>query len=529
MKGLFSALVGKDEDPNAKPIDWLHENVGIKHEGRQITLPAEPGEMPIPEAIEALERLQHDENQLTTVDEKIMAYPLEAAIAFVAAMEHLYGWASPVPTPSFFGPIPPHFMSVQVAVGEFVQVPWGSFKIPGVENNVEIKAGRDHKGQLFLQVVGEVRKRERKVLLELASLTREILKESSIYRGKAISIKTNEQNQLDMESPPEFMDLKDVVLSELIMNSQVEAQIRTNIYAPIMYTEKVRAAGIPLKRGVLLEGKYGVGKTMTTRATAKICEDHGWTFINVDRASSLKEAVMFAQRYQPAVVFCEDIDRVTGTRDEKANDLLNTVDGILSKNADVMIVLTTNHVDLIEQAMLRPGRLDAVISVLPPDGPAVGRLIQLYSRGLLREGESLVEVGQVLEGNIPAVIREVVERSKLAMIANGHEQLTEEDLLVSANGMQSHLALLAPKETKRTKEEALGHAMRDLVEDTLGISQEDVEEATKDDINNLGGNIRKGLAQVLELQVGNAQMGRTAGKKVEKMADQVDDIHKAVS
>lgn len=462
-RGMFAHLMQELVAAGTNPVDWLHENVQIEREGKKIKLPADPGPMPIPAAIEALERLQEDEEQLTTVDEKIMAYPLEAAVAFVAAMEKLYGWASPVPTPSFFGPIPPHFISVQTDVDTWMQVPWGSFKIPGVENNVQIEAQRTPKGEPYLQVFGEVRKRERHVLLELAAATREILKSRSIYRGKALHITTNDDHQLDMRFPPQFIDLRQVDPDELIMNDDVMQQINTNIYAPIEHTAEVRRAKIPLKRGVLLEGRYGVGKTMTTRVTAKKCVDNGWTFITVDRGKSLSEALAFAQRYQPAVVFVEDIDRVTEKRDETANDLLNTIDGILSKSAEVMVVLTTNHVERIEQAMLRPGRLDAVITVAPPDAKSVGRLIQLYSRDRLRPGENLNEVGRELAGNIPSVIREVVERSKLAMIAQRNESITASDLVVAARGMKAHLKLLEPKAAAVSPTEQLGISLRDVL------------------------------------------------------------------
>ena len=525
---LAHLLLQAIADPNAKPISWANEAVEIEREGKKIILPNEPGPMPIDAAIESLERLKADEEEMTDISEVIVAYPLEAAVAFVAAMEQLYGWASPVPTPSFFGPIPPKFLSVQTDVDTWIQVPWGSFKIPGIENNVQIGGTRDASGRLVLRVTGEVRKKERKILLELAAVTREILKERSIYRGKALHITTDTENRLDLDQPPTFMDVRGVNPAELILNRDVDAQVETNIYAPIKHTAKVRAAGIPLKRGVLLEGRYGVGKTMTTRITAKHCVDNGWTFIVVDRPQSLKEALLFAQRYQPAVVFCEDIDRAMSERDEGANDLLNTIDGVLSKSAEVMVVLTTNHVELIEPAMLRPGRLDAVITVLPPDGEAVERLIKLYARGLLAEGETLVQVGHELAGNIPASIREVVERSKLAMISNGHDKLHEEDLLVSARGMASHLALLAQRPAEPSVNEKVGAAFRDLFKDTLGILEQDDDAATSDDITALRRNVSGGIGAVLEMQETIAKQAKRGADILEVTDKKVTDIHKAV-
>ena len=529
---VFASLVKALATGERPPVDWLHENVQIEREGKKIKLPNDPGPMPIEDAISALERLQEDEEQETTVDEKIMAYPLEAAVAFVAAMEKLYGWASPVPTPGFFGPIPPHFVSVQTDVDAWMQVPWGSFKIPGIENNVQIEAKRTPKGEPYLQVFGEVRKRERHVLLELAKETREILKTRSIYRGKALHITTNNDNQLDMRFPPQFIDLRQVDPDELIMNDDVMQQITTNIYAPIEHTAEVRRARIPLKRGVLLEGRYGVGKTLTTRVTAKKCIDNGWTFLTVDRGKSLSEALAFAQRYQPAVVFVEDIDRVTEKRDETANDLLNTIDGILSKSAEVMVVLTTNHVERIEQAMLRPGRLDAVITVAPPDAKSVERLIRLYSRDRLKAGDDLAEVGAELAGNIPSVIREVVERSKLAMIAQRHDSITASDLVVAARGMKAHLKLLEPKPEQLSADERLGQALREVIAGGLKAGNTSELEELVDNVDDRVISAHSDLSDKLRRVERNTEAGAKANATqmaaFEQVTNKVDAIHKAV-
>ena len=514
---LLQEVVGGEK------VNWEKQPIDIERTGRKITLPNEPGPMPIQTAIDALERLKYDEEQETTVDEQIVAYPLEAAVAFVAAMEELYGWASPVPTPGFFGPRPPHFVTVNVGVNEFIQVPWGSFRIPGVENAIQIGADRDSRGQMILRVFGSVRKRERHVLLELANKTREILRERSIYRGKAIHVTTDYDGELDLNNPPTFIDLAGVNPSELIMNADVQNQIDVSILAPIKHTARVRSAGIPLKRGVLLEGRYGVGKTMTNRVVAKTCVDNGWTFIAIDRAASLAEALAFAQRYQPAVIFCEDVDRATSTRDETANDLLNTIDGILSKDAEVMVVLTTNHVENIEPAMLRPGRLDAVISVTPPDSDSVARLIRLYSRGLLDGNEDLTQVGAELAGNIPAVVREVVERSKLAMIAAGREKITQDDLLIAARGMNAHLQLLAPRQPVISDEEAAGKALKKL------FSPQELPDdlATASDVERMADATARPMGEIQEALAAGIKASKRNGKLMEQIGEQVDEIHSA--
>ncbi len=176
----------------------------------------------------------------------------------------------------------------------------------------------------------------------------------------------------------------------------------------------------------------------------------------------------FARCYQPAVVFAEDVDRVTdGERDVNMDDILNTIDGVESKGTEIITILTTNHVENIDQAMLRPGRLDSVISVSPPDAAAAQKLVKIYARGLISENECLDQVGKELDGQIPAVIREVVERSKLAAIKrlNPGEPLsvTQDDLVVASRGMKHHLELLQVKAPEPTAAERLATALHETV------------------------------------------------------------------
>jgi transitional endoplasmic reticulum ATPase len=99
------------------------------------------------------------------------------------------------------------------------------------------------------------------------------------------------------------------------------------------------------------------------------------------------------------------------------DEILNTIDGLDSKNSNIILVLTTNAVDKIHPAMLRPGRLDAVIEITPPDAPAVEKLLRLYGGLAISPAADLRPVGEALAGQIPAVIAEVVKRAKLAQLA----------------------------------------------------------------------------------------------------------------
>jgi transitional endoplasmic reticulum ATPase len=365
---------------------------------------------------------------------------------------------------TFFGPQPPQLVTVQTGPkeGQSVQVPYGVFTLPGVENTIEtIRTFRD--GQPVLVIVGSVRKREATIVKELAELTRQRLAKKSIYRGQAIRLRADSEGDMNLEKPPVFLDTDSIVPEELILNDDELIQVDASLWSPVKHTKACLQHGIPLNRGVLLEGTYGTGKTMTANVTSKVCVDNSWTYILLDDVRALKDALLFAQRYAPAVVFAEDIDRVAADRDQRGNDLLNTIDGVLTKNAQVITVLTTNHVEKLDKAMLRPGRLDAVVTVRPPESKAVGRLIELYSRNLIKAGEDLTEVSDMLAGNIPATIREVTERSKLAMISNGNKNITAEDLKVAAFGMTRHLDLLKAEKPEVSKEEQLGQAFKALL------------------------------------------------------------------
>lgn len=464
--GAVLALLGEDAKAEFEMEAWRHRDTDIDYSGTKITLPAHPKPMPLEAAIEALQQKLADENMMMDVIEKVPGYPFDSAVAFVKAMRDIYGWASAVPTPTFWGPKAPDLITVKTGprAEDVVQVPMGSFRIPGVENDILVHIDSHDGGPPVLCIHGEVRKREHHVIKELVIRTKAILAQDSIYRGKAIRLAVQTDGTLDRGLQPSFLPTDHVRPDELILSRTVQANLDTSLFTLIKHTDACEEHGIPLKRGVLLEGKYGTGKSMTAAVASRVCVENGWTFIMLDNVKGLREALEFAKAYQPAVVFAEDIDRGAEIRDEKTNDLLNVIDGVVTKNSKVITVLTTNHVEKINQAMLRPGRLDAVISVLPPDKEAVGRLVHLYARKLIDDDEPLNRIGDMLAGEIPATIREVVERSKLGMISRGAKRIIEEDLLVAAEGMKRHLELLnKPTDASRTPAEKLGDAMTEIV------------------------------------------------------------------
>lgn len=434
------------EEEKLVDVDW-------NREAKQILLPEN---MDCREAIRWLNRKDDEMNQRVSIEEVFEAYPNDGAYALTQALKAIYGFTSLQSKKGFFGDTPPAMIGVKTGPDTTVQVPWGEIAIPGVDGHLETGIKIVKRRPVF-RLTGQVKRKHEKEVHKVAEVMREFLRENSIYRGKAIKVDFPDlEYATSLEDfEPEFLDVSNVNPKELIFAGDVEKKIESNLFTPIRRTQFCRDAGIPLKRGVLLAGQYGVGKTMTAYVAAKYAEENDWTFVYLADVNDLATAIQFARMYSPAVIFAEDLDNAIGTsrRDDDVNEILNTIDGVDSKDSEIVVCLTTNHVDRINRAMLRPGRLDATIKVTAPDANAAIRLVKQYARGRLAEGEDLTEVGELLDGMIPAVIRETVERAKLSAIAGMEEDADEKDLVIRADDlvvaaatMHDQLELLEPQE-----------------------------------------------------------------------------------
>jgi transitional endoplasmic reticulum ATPase len=415
----------------------------VVHAGASITLPGDPAPMTIATAIDWLQKIQREEEQTIVVRETIDVYPWDGARAFAFAIRERFGFAQA--KGSAFNP--PANITIDVDVDTRESIPWGGFVVPGIDGVVYTGTSRNNDGRLIFSVSAEVKKKHAPIVRDLVDLTRTILSTESIYRGKAIKFRCDDDGE---EMPPEFIDLFRVNPSELVYTTDTADQVDVTVFAPLRRRQWCKELGIPFKRGVCLLGMYGVGKTLAVYVAAQHAKHNGITSIIVEDAQYLPKAMLVARQYAPSLVVVEDIDRVTRERDDLCNDIMDALDGVEAKESDVMVLFTSNNADHIHEAMRRPGRIDTFIKIDPPDALAVEKLLRLYGRGRIAGSEDIREVCAMLAGQIPAVVREVVERAKLAAVARAETiedatSLTGNDLRVATRRLLMQQGLFTPK------------------------------------------------------------------------------------
>ncbi|ENQ1546145.1 ATP-binding protein [Salmonella enterica] len=430
-----------------------------------------PQGMSTQEAIDLLERQRDYLEEEVEINRVYDAFPWDGANALAVALKTKFGWAAAEGTPSFFGKRPPKMITIEVAYGETIRIPWGRFSLPNVEGYIQTTASQKN-GRICFAIAGIVKRKDEANVELLFNEIGEYLKAHSIYAGKAIKIRFRDDKGQLLEMPePKFLATDHISRDMLVYSREVEEAIATNLFTPIERLQDCIANGIPVKRGVLLGGPYGTGKTMAATVASKLAVDNNITYLYVPHCDELADAIEFAKQYDrtACVIFCEDIDRaLNGERSVEMDDILNILDGIDTKAAKIITVLTTNHLENINPAMLRPGRLDAIINVNAPDAEAVTRLIRLYGEGTIAPDTDLEPTGKLLAGTIPAVIAEVVKRAKLVQLqlqAPGTkvENITGEAVFAAAQTMQDQIELLAAQSAKKVVEptfkEVIGEAV----------------------------------------------------------------------
>jgi cell division protease FtsH len=210
------------------------------------------------------------------------------------------------------------------------------------------------------------------------------------------------------------------------------------------HADRLRASGRHVRRGLLLHGPPGVGKTLTAMYLATQMPERTVVLLTGQSLGAVGTSVDLATALQPAMVVLEDVDLVARHRSHEPTnailfELLNAMDG-LDEDRDLLFVLTTNRADLVEPALAsRPGRIDQAVKLPLPDERGRRRLIDLYGAGLDLTLERPGDLIDALDGASPAFIRELLRRAALlaAERSGGVLRVTDHDLRAALAELRS--------------------------------------------------------------------------------------------
>jgi hypothetical protein len=266
----------------------------------------------------------------------------------------------------------------------------------------------------------------------------ETMRRLNVYRGHVISISPG---QFGMGAQPliAFHSLPDVPRERIVLPEGILQRIERQTLVFTEHTAALRAAGRSLKRGLLLFGPPGIGKTLTVMYL--IGRMRGRTvLLTTGKGMGMINAIaQLARLLAPAMIVIEDVDLIAQDRSDPRMqtgpllfELLNEMDG-LADDCDVIFVLTTNRADALEAALAaRPGRIDLAVELPLPDAEGRRQLFELYGQGLDLSGLDLRGQAEKTEGASPAYIKELLRKAVvIALASGGGVRVTEAHLQIA--------------------------------------------------------------------------------------------------
>ncbi len=226
----------------------------------------------------------------------------------------------------------------------------------------------------------------------------------------------------------------------------VKAQLKEAVEMPIKNPEAFERIGIRPVRGILLVGAPGTGKTMLAKAVATERESN---FISIkgpeliskyvgESEKSVREIFRKAKMAAPCIIFIDEIDAMASTRDsdytgdsmaiERVVDtLLTEMDG-LQEMKNVIVLAATNRPDMIDPALMRPGRFDKIIEIPIPDEETRNAIFKVHTKRMpLAKDVSIDELAKETEGYTGAEIENVIREAGMCAIRESRTEVTKKD------------------------------------------------------------------------------------------------------
>ncbi|AEM37983.1 AAA family ATPase, CDC48 subfamily [Pyrolobus fumarii 1A] len=231
-----------------------------------------------------------------------------------------------------------------------------------------------------------------------------------------------------------YVEVPEVHWDDIGGLEDVKQQLREAVEWPLKHPEVFQRLGIRPPKGILLFGPPGVGKTLLAKAAAT---ESGANFIAVrgpeilskwvgESEKAIREIFRKARQHAPAIIFFDEIDAIAPARAEVpdtsgvtyriVNQLLTEIDGIVPLQ-NVVVIAATNRPDILDPALLRPGRFDKIIYVPPPDKKARLEILRIHTRHTpLADDVDLEYIASVTEGYSGADLEALVREAALAAL-----------------------------------------------------------------------------------------------------------------
>jgi cell division protease FtsH len=248
--------------------------------------------------------------------------------------------------------------------------------------------------------------------------------------------------------------------------------------------DKYRRLGGRIPHGVLLSGPPGTGKTLLARAVAGeanvpffslAASEFVEAIVGVG-AARVRDLFREAKQHAPSIVFIDELDAIgrsrtsgaagySGGNDEREqtlNQILTEMDGFDS-GTSVIVLAATNRPDVLDQALLRPGRFDRRVAVQPPDRAGREAILRVHTRGVpLAPDVDLARIAATTPGMVGADLANLVNEAALTAARRGHDTVEEADFTDSLERIvlgAERQVLMTAEDRRRTAYHEGGHAL----------------------------------------------------------------------
>ena len=275
-------------------------------------------------------------------------------------------------------------------------------------------------------------------------------------------------------------DKKKVTFKDVAGNESAKQDL-TEIVDFLKNPKKYEKLGAKIPRGVLLAGDPGTGKTLMARAVAGEANvpffsisgsEFAEMFVGVG-ASRVRDLFSKAKKNAPSIIFIDEIDAVAHKRDARGgagredeqtlNQILVEMDGF-DNDSGVIVMAATNRVDMLDKALLRPGRFDRHVNVTLPERKDRLEILKVHFKGKpIEENVDLEALAKKTAGSSGADLANIANEAAITAAREGHKAISNKDVVEAfervAIGPERKSKVMNEKERKITAYHEAGHAV----------------------------------------------------------------------